>query len=148
MEVLRDMDREVDFILQSLILAKLDLERILCSVNEYDVKSENIAQLLKWTQDHQSVMDFSIFNEIKNYFPEPFEEETILRKEHIKQLLEHCEGMECLGYADEKLGIQREYIHVDGQNCGGWGYKRTNGRYEDVNIRFKRDLRKLTRTNF
>jgi len=147
-EVLRNRDPDVDPILRSLICAKLDLQRVLGRIDEFDLTPENMVKLGKWTQDHQDVMAFHVFREITEHFPQPDEEEPVLLKDEIEQLLdEHCDAPTCLGYADEKLGIQRGYEYWDGQNCGGVDYERADGRYEDVNDRFERILRKLPGTD-
>ena len=91
-------------------------------------------------------MDFHVFKEIIKYFPQP-NEEPFLLKEEIEQLLEeHCDAEPCLGYADEKLGIQRGYELRDGETCGGLYYEKTNGRYEHIDARFKRILKKHRET--
>jgi hypothetical protein len=141
-EVLQKNDSDADQILRHLICAKLDLQHILSCIDNFNVTPENIVQLWKWTQDHQGVMDFYVFREITGYFPQPNEEPFLLKKEVEQLLEEHCDAGTCLEFADEKLGIQRNYEYWDGENCGGVRCEKANGRFEDVNARFERILRR------
>jgi hypothetical protein len=145
---LRERDGEVDPILREILLAKVDLQRLLDAIDEVDIGADNITQLQNWHSKYEAVMDFYVFKEIAEYFPEPDESEPALLKGEIEQLLdEHCDALSCLSYTDEKMGIQRGYEYWDGANSGGVNYERGDGRYEDVNARFERILRKLPGTD-
>lgn len=145
---LLERDGEVDPILREILIAKLELQRLLATLDEFDVSDDQIRQLQRWRCRHDAVMDFHVFKEIAEYFPEPEESGPILMKDEVEQLLEeHCDAQTCLGYADEKLGIQRGYEYWDGECSGGVNYERGDGRYEDVNVRFERILRKLPGTD-
>jgi hypothetical protein len=149
-QVLRERDPEVDPIIRSLILAKLHLQRLLSRIDGFDISltPEKVVQLQKWAHDHQGVMDFHVFRAIKEYFPQPDEEDPVLLKDEIQGILDDLhEPSEYLEYADEKLGIAPRYYLWDGQNCGGVKYERADGRDEDVTERYERVLRKLPGTD-
>lgn len=142
---LRERDDEVDHILQELLLAKMDLKRLVATIEDGDASPDSSTQLRDWCSRHERVMDFDVFRKVAEYFPKPDENESVLLKDEIDVLLdEHCDAQTCLGYADEKLGIQRGYEYWDGIKGGGVNCERADGRYEDVNVRFYRILRKVT----
>ena len=139
-EHLRKQDPMVDLILKSLMLAKLDLQRLLDGMDESALRLEDLEGLLQWKRDHAVVMDFSVFEEICKYFPPPGADYPILELEEIRELLEeHCNAMNYFGYADKKLEIQRgfEYAGKTIRLRLGFRYERPDGTYEDVNRRLE-----------
>lgn len=121
---------------------------MLRGIDEFNLTPEKIMQFKQWTYDHKGIMDFHVFRDIKENFPQPDEEEPLLFKDDIKRLLEeHCDAQTFLDYADERLGIQRGFEHWTGENCGGVDFERADGRYEDVNTRFERILMSLPGTD-
>ena len=70
-------------------------------------------------------MDFFVFEAICEYFPSPDEADPVLEIGEIRELLEeHCDALTCLGYADEKLEIQRGFEHWDDATSVGVRYER------------------------
>jgi hypothetical protein len=137
-------DSKVDQIIENLICAKLDLQHILRCIDDFTFTPDNLSQINKWTNDHQEVADFYVFRQIMEYFTQ--HDSCFFERKEVEQLLdEHFDAGTCLEFADEKLGIHRNYEYWDGENCGGVRYEKANGRYEDINARFDRILRRLQR---
>jgi hypothetical protein len=141
---LRENDPMVDLILKSLMLAKIDLERLLDRMDESTPRPADLERLQQWKRDHAKVMDFHVFEEICKYFPAPGEDDPFFEIDEIRGLLEdQCDDVTCLGYADEKLGIQRELRYCDDMNRSWVDYERADGRFEKVHHRLDRVLRAI-----
>jgi hypothetical protein len=138
-EHLREQDPMVDLILKSLLLAKLDLERLLDRIDKSAPRPEDFEHLQQWQRDHAKVRDFLVFEAICRCFPAPGEDDPYLEIDEIRRLLEHqCDDMTCFGYADEKLGIRRELRYCDDMNRSWVEYERADGRFEMVHRRLDR----------
>jgi hypothetical protein len=143
-EHLRQQDPIVDMILKSLLLAKLDFERLLEGIDEWAPQTEELESLQRWRTDHAEVMDFSVFEAICRYFPSPDEDDPFLAIDEIRELLEdQCDDMTCFYYADKKLGIAREFQFCDDMTRSWVRYERPGGSFENVDRRFSRVLREL-----
>ncbi|MDB4373059.1 GIY-YIG nuclease family protein [Mariniblastus sp.] len=160
--ILRENDPKVDPILKALLLAKLDLDRILDLKTEkgrcFTMSSDKIKLLDKWRLNHREIMDFyedtyeSIDQALRFYEDDSvsYKDDQEYWEEEFWNKVQSCIvefDDAAIAYADDKLGIKRIHAMVDGPNEGGLALERGNGRFEYPRVRVARVLRTIPTTS-
>jgi len=146
--LLKKHDSDVDKIIYKILIAKQYLQIIIKNMNDFEVMPHDKKAFQHWKQDNEGLMDFFDFEEIVKYFKEYSEDNLWYSKSGLEKLLEdNFEPESCIMYADDKLGLSRNEQLVDGPKYGGTEVENANGRFEHVNKRVERVMKKLPGTD-